>query len=216
MPGSSISGWRWVTRPTILSPTRTSSISRMPAARLTTSGTTVCGKTTSDRKGSSGTRSAPAAAAGRSASTIERPARGCRSGAGALVGDAGFFLSHRRVDFAIRFVPIACHPGRCADRRSPPEILGHQPPERKGPPLPAAPIAANRRSSEVFDQEVPRTSAVPPGPIRRELQTKCPPRPRPPDGRRAARVQVSVEEPDDRGNLPLGDPPMNHDRPPGR
>ncbi len=56
MPGASVSGWSWLTRPTIRSPTMQSSISRIPLGRLITSGTTVWGKTTSDRKGSKGMR----------------------------------------------------------------------------------------------------------------------------------------------------------------
>ena len=44
MVGSSVSGWRWATRPRAFSPAMISSISLIPAGRLTTSGTTVWGK----------------------------------------------------------------------------------------------------------------------------------------------------------------------------
>ena len=56
MVGESVSGWIWLTRPTMRSPIIQSSINRIPLGRLITSGTTVCGKTTSDRNGKSGIR----------------------------------------------------------------------------------------------------------------------------------------------------------------
>ncbi len=71
MPGESVSGCNWLTSATIRSPIIASSIRRMPLGRLMTSGTTVSGKTTSDRKGSSGTRQIPMAGfSGRSPSTM--------------------------------------------------------------------------------------------------------------------------------------------------
>ena len=50
IPGSSTSGCNWLTSPTNRSPIKTSSTSRIPLGRLITSGTTVCGNTTSDAK----------------------------------------------------------------------------------------------------------------------------------------------------------------------
>ena len=61
IPGASFSGCNWLTRATIRSPIIASSISRMPLGRLITSGTTVCGNTTSDRNGNSGSLQIPIA-----------------------------------------------------------------------------------------------------------------------------------------------------------
>ena len=86
------------------SPTMASSISRMPLGRLTTSGTTVWGKTTSDRNGSSGSRQIPIACpSGRSPSTMICPASDRRTAQG-----PGLFPAGLRLARSLRTLRSAC------------------------------------------------------------------------------------------------------------